>query len=228
MNTFIRVLLASILVLALGLLVSWFTADKILPVSDFPWKIENTDDGSIEVLHIHIGATTLGEFIQRHKAAPQISIFVPASGDSVVEAYFDWMMISEFKAKVILKLNVDQPTLQAMYNRGARISALEGGTRKVELSTDDITRMNTAVVSGVTYIPYMNLDVDLALNRFGEPEQKIKDQNTGAEHWMYPSLGLDMALSAENKEILQYVNPKDFNKLVAPLMQQQNLPSGQK
>ena len=40
----------------------------------------------------------------------------------------------------------------------------------------------------------------------------------GAEHLLYPELGLDLILNPEGKEILQYVAPRDFRRLQAPLL----------
>jgi hypothetical protein len=36
-------------------------------------------------------------------------------------------------------------------------------------------------------------------------------------HWLYPQNGLDINLGGE-KPILQYISPRDFDKLVRPLM----------
>jgi hypothetical protein len=218
-STFLKVLLASFLMLALGLLLSWFTTDKAPAVTDFPWQIEPTTDGSIKVFQVHIGVSTLGEFIQRYKVLPELTLFVPPAGDAVIEAYFDSLMLGGLKAKVILSLNVDKATLDEMYNRGIRISTLGSGTRKVDLSSDDVNQLNVVSISGITYIPTINVEDALVQKRFGEPKQKITDSNSGAVHWLYPEQGLDIALSEKDKEVFQYVRPQDFDKIMTPLTQ---------
>jgi hypothetical protein len=220
-NTFIQVLLASILALAFGLVLSWLLADKSAVVeTDFPWKIESTTDGSIKVFQVHIGVTTLGEFIQRYKEQPELTLFVPRDSASVVEAYFDSVLMGGLKAKVVLSLNIDKATLDAMYERGIRISTLGSGTRKVNLSSDDIASLDSKTISGITYIPSTNVDSALVKKRFGEPAQIITDSGNGAVHWLYPDKGLDIALSDKDKEVFQYVHPGNFDKIITPLMKQ--------
>ena len=76
-HTFVQVLLATLFILVLGFLVAWLTMDKPVPVTDYPWVIETTTNGSIKVFNTHLGITTLGEFIQRYNTEPEISLFVP-------------------------------------------------------------------------------------------------------------------------------------------------------
>ena len=70
-------------------------------------------------------------------------------------------------------------------------------------------------VTAITYIPSLNLETSMLQKRFGEPAQKIMDSVNHAEHWLYPDKGLDIALNKNEKDVLQYVSPKDFDKLVA-------------
>jgi len=58
----------------------------------------------------------------------------------------------------------------------------------------------------------------LFLKRFGKPAQIIKENKSGAMHWLYPQNGLDITLIAGEKPLLQYVAPREFTKLVAPLL----------
>lgn len=213
------VVLGAAVLILLGLMASWLTTDEPPQVADMPWQIEATADGSIRVFQTHLGVTTLGEFVQRYKEAPEVSLFVQPGGKRVVEAYFDQIVMGGLKAKVVAALSMDEQALNDMYARGARISTLPGGTRKVELSSDDLARINSIAISSMTYIPSINVNAGLILKRFGEPAQKVKDINTGAEHWLYPDKGLDIALSEDSKEVFQYVQPKNFNSLVEPLNQ---------
>ena len=73
----------------------------------------------------------------------------------------------------------------------------------------------------MTYLPSINLQADLIEKRFGQPANKITDAVGGAEHWLYPDTGVDIALHAEQKEVIQYVMPADFNKLQQPLIDNQ-------
>ena len=216
-NMFVQVLLATLLIMVLGFFVAWLSADKPVPVTDYPWQIKTTDDGSIKVFNMHLGVSTLGDFIQTYNSEPEISLFVAPQGEKVIEAYFNSLWIGGVKAKVVLSLQLDTTELDAMYDRGLRISTLGSGTRKVQLHTDDIKQLNHAAITVIIYVPSLNLEPKMLQKRFGEPAQKIIDKNNRAEHWLYPVKGLDIALNDNEKDVMQYVAPRDFDKVIAPL-----------
>ncbi|MDQ1363953.1 MAG: hypothetical protein QG652_1815 [Pseudomonadota bacterium] len=216
-NSFLNVLTVSIALLALGFFLSWYLSDSSRMEADLPWQIETLPDGSIRVFRIQPGATRLGEFEHHSRAQGELTLFVPVSGEPVIEAYFDSVTMAGIKAKMVLLLNVDRQTIDAMYNRGARISTLGSGARKVTLHSDDTAALRNFIISGITYIPAIDLDAELLQKRFGTPVQKIKDSNNNAVHWLYPDKGLDIALNENDREVLQYVHPKDFNRITAPL-----------
>ena len=71
------------------------------------------------------------------------------------------------------------------------------------------------VITGLTFIPAVNLDEEVILARFGEPEERIE---LGAvTHFLYSLKGLDVALHKDSKEVMQYVSPADFGQLIQPL-----------
>ena len=79
------------------------------------------------------------------------------------------------------------------------------------------------IVKTLNYIPAVQFDDDLIINRFGVPAEKIKLEGKQVGwHYLYPDRGLDIIYSEEGKEVLQYVLPKDFNALTAPLQSHQN------
>jgi len=55
------------------------------------------------------------------------------------------------------------------------------------------------------------------LKRFGQPSQRIREKKSGAVHWLYPQNGLDITLGGGEKPLLQYVPPRDFDRLLNPL-----------
>ena len=52
--------------------------------------------------------------------------------------------------------------------------------------------------------------------RFGEPLRRIQEAG-GISHWLYPDKGLDIAINPDGKEVLQYINPADFSRIIEPL-----------
>ena len=94
------------------------------------------------------------------------------------------------------------------------------GKRKVALSGEDKTAAMHTPIATITYLPKVNLDAVIVEKRFGQPSEKIKEQGTDIEHWLYPEKGIDIALSDEQKDVLQYTLPSRFDSLVAPLKAQ--------
>ena len=110
--------------------------------------------------------------------------------------------------------------LEGIFNRGARIATMGSGQRKVTLSGEDNQAALHTPIAAITYLPKANLDAVMVEKRFGQPDERIREQNTDVEHWLYPALGLDIALSDERKDVLQYTRPSRFENLVAPLKKQ--------
>ncbi len=181
-----------------------------------PWLIEPTTDGSIRVFDLTLGESDLNEARQVFQHDPKISLFRSANGQFSVEAYFDRIILSGLKANVVMKLDIDQQTAAAMYERGARISQTGGGEKRVELKEDDYTQAMDAAITSITYLPTANLDPELVAERFGEPAEKLAEDEF-ITHWLYPDKGLDIALNAEGKEVFQYLMPSQFDAVTAPL-----------
>jgi hypothetical protein len=67
-------------------------------------------------------------------------------------------------------------------------------------------------------MPATRLEDAVFTKRFGQPEMRVKEKKSGAIHWLYPQNGLDITLGGNEKPLLQYVAPKDFDKLTQPLL----------
>jgi hypothetical protein len=64
---------------------------------------------------------------------------IPAREDTYgVEAFFDQVHLQRLRADFVITLDVDQPTLAAMYERGLRISQVGSGSRKIKLDPVDV------------------------------------------------------------------------------------------
>ena len=90
-----------------------------------------------------------------------------------------------------------------------------GKARKYSLSRQALDQAFNEVITGITFIPAVDLDEEVVLSRFGEPEKQV--ESDGAVHYLYPEKGLDIALHKDLKDVLQYVSPHAFQQLTAPL-----------
>jgi hypothetical protein len=150
-------------------------------------------------------------------AEPTLSLFRSPQGVYAVEAYFQRASLSGLRADFIFTLDIDQSTAEQIFDRGERISQLSSGSKKVVLSDNDRNLVLDSRIRHLTYIPGTDLEPELLLRHFGQPEQRITEAG-GVEHWLYPAKGLGIAVNPEAKEVFQYIHPADFDQLLAPLL----------
>lgn len=215
-HIFLSVLVVTALILALAI----FLPSGREPASvrgESPWNVKVDSEGYSQVFGISVGRSTVRQAAERIREPAEVSMFMAADGKRAVEVYFDRVAIGEFYAKVVLGVALDEETMKGMFERGVRISSLGGSVRKVELHPDDLAHVNDAVIASLTYIPSANLDEEVIRKRFGEPARRLKERDSGLVHWLYPAIGLDLAVNEEGKEVLLYVKPADFSRVTAPL-----------
>ena len=216
----------AIIALAIGLMIP---GGQEPPPQTYPWQIDITADGATRVFGITLGKSTLRQAEQVFQAEAELSLFeVPDdngqrnkdrrnNGQRIIEAYFDKVDPGGLSARVIAVMDIAQDQLQAIYQRGIRISTLGDGSRKVTLHEEDVQHVRGSTIAGMTYLPRIRLDTALLEKRFGKPAQVIKENDNDTTHWLYPGKGLDVALDTHGNAVLQYVLPSRFNQLIEPL-----------
>jgi len=214
-HAFLSVVAVSLLALLLGVYFS-YNMDQSQNLG-FPWQVNKQADGSTTVFQINLGKTTLGQAEKLFNESAELSLFKPKDNNAVVEAYFDKILIGGLSSKIIVSFSIDQSRIMTMFDRGVRISTLGSGTRRVTLSSEDQKGMRNEAITAITYLPSINLTDDLVEKRFGIPEKKISEQKNETVHWLYPEIGVDVALHKDEKEVILYVMPANFSKVIAPL-----------
>lgn len=184
-----------------------------------PWRIGHPTPDTSRVFGITLGQTPLGEAERFFKEQTEVSLFKTTDGKMLVEAFFDELNFNGLKAKFAFTIAVPQEELAGMFNRGVRMNSTVSGKR-ITLAPDDLARVRRAPVASVTYLPSVKLEEAVLGKRFGVPAERIRETKSGAEHWLYPQHGLDITLGGSEKPLLQYVAPKNFDLLRAPLLAQ--------
>lgn len=185
--------------------------------SGLPWQIEHPSPDTTRVFGLTLGLSTAAEAEQRFHEEAKPSLFRSPSGQLVAEMYFEQVTLAGLKSRIVAAVAVPDAELQAMYERGLRISGTGSG-KKITMTAEDAARVRALPIAGLTYMPSVRLEQEIFAKRFGQPSQRIKEKESGAIHWLYPQNGLDITLGGEEKPVLQYVPPKDFGKLVTPLL----------
>jgi hypothetical protein len=184
-----------------------------------PWKISHPTPDTTRVFGITLGVSTLSEMDRLFHEQAEISLFKTTEGKMLVEAFYDELNFNGLKAKFVMTLAVPEAELPAIYHRGLRMNSTPSGKR-ITLSFEDTARVREAAVASLTYLPSARLEEALFSKRFGPADQRIKEKKTGTIHWLYPKLGLDITLGGSEKSVLQYVAPRDFELIRAPLLAQ--------
>ncbi|MDZ4201288.1 MAG: hypothetical protein U1C96_03980 [Gallionella sp.] len=196
---------------------SFFLPAEPGKMDDMPWHIESPTAGSLRVFGLTLGQSNTNDAERKFKEEAKPSLFKAPNGALGAEVFFEQVNLAGLRSKIVLTIAVPEADLKSMYERGLRISATGSG-KKITLTSDDIVVLRTLPISSLTYIPGFGVEDEMFLRRFGPPTQRIKEKQSGAIHWLYPQKGLDITLGGNDKPLLQYIAPKEFDRLMQPLL----------
>jgi hypothetical protein len=184
-----------------------------------PWNITHPTPDTTRIFGITLGKSTLdqSEEVFKGQAEVEISLFKPTNGNLGVEAFVEEVNFNGLKARIVMNIAVPADELQGMYERGLRINGTPSGKR-ITLTYDDLIHVRSLPIASLTYLPNVRLEEDIITKRFGDPAHRVRERRTDAVHWLYPQHGLDIVLGGKEKPLLQYLSPKDFGLLSAPLL----------
>lgn len=186
-------------------------------LGDLPWQIEVADDGTARALGFTLGASTLGDARARYGEELEIAIVTPKDGKSSLEGYNGSAKAGFITGRLVVTADLPAQLIAAMRERAVKTEFMESTTRKATLHPEDLPAALAAPIAALGFIPTANLDAPTILERFGEPAERFKGAGQ-QEHFLYPALGLGITLDPDGKELLQYVAPRDFERLRAPLL----------
>ncbi|MFP3873145.1 MAG: hypothetical protein ACLFQT_00770 [Thiohalophilus sp.] len=208
-----------LMVVAIALLLSACEQQSAPTEQIYPWQIELLPNGGSRVFGIEFNRTTLAEARDILGSRHDEGLFENPDGSMSLEIYFNEVTLGGISGKYILTLDADEAQLQALKERAGNSRTMDSGARRYRPSSADRELLYEMTISGLGYIPYVNLDEDMVHQRFGTADEiiRISDEK---RHFLYPQKGLDLLLDEEGKELLQYVAPRDFQRLEAPLLRQ--------
>jgi hypothetical protein len=215
MKRFLPTFFLIMIVLAIYPFVSNDNAPK-KPITGLPWQIEKLPDGSTRVFGIELGKSTLADAVSSLGEDAEIAIMMDKDGSNSLEMYFGSYRAGLLSGKLLLQGDIDNESLVAMRERASSKEVMESSARKFIVNDSDRPLAYQARVKHIAFIPTVNLDEDIILKRFGVAAETVQTDED-IKHFLFPALGLDIALSEKGKEVLQYVAPADFSKLTMPL-----------
>lgn len=203
-----------IFLFSLGLLNA--CSDSAMRDDLYPWQVKPVANGNSQVFGIELGKANFsqaqGIMGRRYDAA----VFENKDGSLSLELFYKEITLGGLTAKFVLTLGANAEELQRLKGRPLKKETMESGVIKYTVAKNDSDELMAMDITAITYMPITDLEEDVIRNRFGEPAEKIRTHES-AQHWLYPEKGLDLIINAEGKEILQFVPPREFGKLVKPL-----------
>jgi len=186
-------------------------------VQRLPWQITVLADGSTEVFGLKPGASTLADAISILGNDAQLAIIAGREEVGTLEMYYGHYRASLITGKIILQAKVNNKQLEKWKREAVKVDYMSSGkARKYLLDSDQLPEILHSTIESITFIPATNLDESIIAARFGKAGSIIR-VNKKLVHYLYPGKGLDIALSENQKDVLQYVNPADFQQLEQPL-----------
>lgn len=216
MKTFFAVLAVIIAILLAPMVLSPAPDNQTgKAVTGLPWQIEVLPDGHSRVFELTIGASTLTDARGRFGEGELALVAEPGEAESL-ELYLDTVTAGAVTGKMIVTADLSADIVAAMRQRATKTEYMKSSTKKSALAEADLPTAWAAPIRGLVFMPTINLDEDMIIQRFGQPAERVRTgENT--EHLLYPDRGLDVVLDSDAKELLQYVAPREFARLREPL-----------
>ncbi|MEY4428836.1 MAG: hypothetical protein RLZZ182_1525 [Pseudomonadota bacterium] len=199
-----------------------------------PWDVRATPDGDSLVfdqpgrdglrLSVRPGAAaTLADVQARWPIEHQVAVVAAPGEDGALEAFVDPAQLGFVTGKLVIALHATPEQLKDMRDRAAKVEFMESTTRRFTLGVQDMATALKAPVRSISLIPQARLDAQTVTQRFGPPGLRITlgQGDQAVEHLLYPSQGIDVAVPAKGKSVIQYVAPAEFEaRLLLPLQKQ--------
>jgi hypothetical protein len=221
MKTFLAVLAAAaVLFLVLTFLPRSLSDTPADAAQGLPWQIDVLPDGTSRVFGLTIGTSTLADARARFGNEGDLAIVAAPGESGTVEAFYGDVALGVITGKLVLTAEMSEQLVESMWQRARKVEYMRSSTKKATLTDEDADLAERAPIRAIAFIPTVNLDQDMVLQRFGRPTERIRSSEV-VEHFLYPDRGLDIILDSEGKELLQYVAPQQFERLRAPLLKPQ-------
>lgn len=182
-----------------------------------PWQINIRADGNSEVFGLVLTRSTLDDARLRFGRDVDLAVIAAPGEAGSLEAYYQNVSLGMLTGKMILLADLAPETLARLRQRAVKTEFMDSRTRKYSLHRDDLASAWQAPIAGITFIPAVSLDEQTILKRFGEPDERIRTHEH-IEHFLYPRQGLDLIFDSRGREVLQYVAPRQFARVRAPLL----------
>jgi hypothetical protein len=204
--------------IALVFIIVLASATFYLTSSAYQSSSENTvqrtwidESGKLHVMGIVLGESTVRDAERAFRSRVDAAIFMyPVSTQDEsnkfkleLEAYFP--SIADH-SKVILKLAIDETTLEAMRKRSSSPRMYPNGVARSNLSSEDILNVQRTIIKELIVMPSIQITTEILNAQFGKAEQ-VKSEESGIATYLYPKIGLIATINNDGKDKFTFTNP---------------------
>jgi hypothetical protein len=190
-----------------------------VPVAGTPWDIESRAGQGTRVFGLDLPGTTLADVRQRWGDDLRLALMATRGQPPALEAYVESVQAGGVAGRLLFTADAAPQDLQRWRDAAPKEEPVSADTRRITLTAAHRDEALRTPLLGIGFIPAAQLDSPMLRQRFGAPAQVISPPGQPLEHWLYPALGLAIVLDAKGRELLQYVAPADFERLLrAPLL----------
>ncbi|MCF7821939.1 MAG: hypothetical protein K9M17_05815 [Mariprofundaceae bacterium] len=164
------------------------------------------DSGHLHVLGLILPGSTLREAEIKLKSRADTAIYIypgEQGGRVTLEAFFP--SIADH-SKVILQLQASQAMLEAMQQHATPPRLYPDGVVRMNLGDEDVLKVLTLPITGLSLIPSLEIDQKMLAARFGKPAKEV-DEGKGVIRQEYPDVYLTTILSPDGRARLDFTVP---------------------
>lgn len=193
-------------------------AGAVAPASGAPWQVVLPAPGRSRVFGLDLPGSTLGQARQRWGDELALALISGGDGTLALEGYVEKFEAAGVGGRLLLAFDAEGTAATLARWRDALPGVPQpSGGRRHRLTAAALAELASAALVGLSFVPAARLDADVLMSRFGAPAERLATSDR-LEHWLYPQLGLAVALDAQGRDVLQYTAPADFQRrLRAPL-----------
>jgi len=169
------------------------------------------ESGHLHVMGLVLGESTVRDAELAFRSRADAAIFMypidTASGEEkfrlALEAYFP--SIADH-SKVMLTLDVDNQTMEAIRKRATSPRMYPNGVARLNLGDDDVIAVQHFKIKQLVLMPSVALDLKILEGQFGKAVLE-KQVNAQTAIYTFPSIGLRATINNDEKDKLVFTNP---------------------
>jgi len=185
-------------------------------MKNLPWQVSLNEAGQVEVFGVTLGKSTLTEAVNQWQTEARVALFESPEGELSLEGYFGRVKLGPFSTHLVVRLEVPPESMEAFVAGRVKRAPMPSGVKRYKLKSTHVRQAYELLVAEITYIPIVSSDDEWLIKYFGEPVER-QDLSEGRSLWFYPEKGVVIVLDENDKEVFQYFNPKNYQRVRARL-----------